>query len=1048
MDQSQAADTTSGTRPLGQQHTRTYQACIPCRRRKVRCDLGPVDNPHDPPCVRCRRESKECFFSATRRKRKTQEDDEAMDEGDLSDYEIRNARKRVRAVTDEFTPSPYQPNSFGSLAQQPLTPGGSTARLQPLRRPGTSGNNDSLVGRDDEDVQGNDEATAILQTTEVYSGHDALNLLYQAAQNGEQRPDHRRTASNASLQRPGAAVNNTPRTQEAVASPHDPVPQVPLRNPTFPPFPTAPRPIPGLVGALPTEEAAMQSALRAWSRFRFVRAGWFTAKEGILYIQYFYSSLAPLSPVTVPDYNNPATHSRMLEMEPMLTVTLLTISSRYMRLMGPGASSRPYAIHEKLWGYLQGMIDRLIWGQEHFGSGIIGSSSVPITGSQPASDINPLVRTGLRTLGTVEALLLLTEWHPRSLHFPPGTEGDELMIPECAAEPEVVVDEAPPPVFLNGTGGQKMDSWLEPCWRSDRLCWMLIGIAMSLAYELGVFDPNPSSDLYTIQDNPTVPPETIQVFFNRKRHIKELLQIYISQTSGRFGLTSMLPQLYADSSLQQPSEQRLQERKASLRRVHDLLGTLGTSPAPTRPGLPDPSNPSIGVNELILHFWISLAGIMELGNHKMFANRRMTRDLIKSGEYEELLKSFHPLLLDWKKEFDQCKRIPEHMRHIMNIEYEYTRVYLNSLGLQAVVERCTHNTPIQQYAQPAQTPQGNGDKKPINGSTNAEGNAIPLTTLMRWYGNDRQYIREVIEACRNVLKIVVSGLYPGEYLKHAPVRTYFRIISVAIILLKTFALGATEDDVALSLSLLDQAVQALRTCIVDDVHVSNRFADLADLLTHRIRGRIVRMSGSGAAGGSSTHSGNGVPSGFPPGVGPNAGTASPHPSNMPPPNLSHGSTGLGGRITAGTTPQWSGMGLSPSSPALSLSGRNQNSQTLWGITTESTDFEHSGINIMPPPSFGGAFGLDLGSGMPDIGTGNGFGGAGMNSAGSGDSASGTGGTANDENNVMGDFGLGGQDWLALPLDPILSSYGADVTQTTYGPDIGGYDMLDVLLRGG
>jgi hypothetical protein len=24
------------------QHTRTYQACIPCRRRKVRCDLGPV----------------------------------------------------------------------------------------------------------------------------------------------------------------------------------------------------------------------------------------------------------------------------------------------------------------------------------------------------------------------------------------------------------------------------------------------------------------------------------------------------------------------------------------------------------------------------------------------------------------------------------------------------------------------------------------------------------------------------------------------------------------------------------------------------------------------------------------------------------------------------------------------------------------------------------------------------------------------------------------------------------------------------------------------
>ncbi|KAF1812298.1 hypothetical protein P152DRAFT_458680 [Eremomyces bilateralis CBS 781.70] len=48
---------------------------------------------------------------------------------------------------------------------------------------------------------------------------------------------------------------------------------------------------------------------------------------------------------------------------------------------------------------------------------------------------------------------------------------------------------------------------------------------------------------------------------------------------------------------------------------------------------------------------------------------------------------------------------------------------------------------------------------------------------------------------------------------------------------------------------------------------------------------------------------------------------------------------------------------------------------------------------------------------------------------------------------MGDFGLGDQDWLALPLDPLLSSYMADVTQTTYGPDIGCYCMLDVLLRG-
>ena len=48
---------------------------IPCRRRKVRCELGPVDAPQDPPCARCRREGKSCVFSATLRRRKAGEDE-------------------------------------------------------------------------------------------------------------------------------------------------------------------------------------------------------------------------------------------------------------------------------------------------------------------------------------------------------------------------------------------------------------------------------------------------------------------------------------------------------------------------------------------------------------------------------------------------------------------------------------------------------------------------------------------------------------------------------------------------------------------------------------------------------------------------------------------------------------------------------------------------------------------------------------------------------------------------------------------------------------
>ena len=46
---------------------RNYRSCINCRIRKVKCDLGPLDNPHPPPCRLCRRQRKECVFVESKR---------------------------------------------------------------------------------------------------------------------------------------------------------------------------------------------------------------------------------------------------------------------------------------------------------------------------------------------------------------------------------------------------------------------------------------------------------------------------------------------------------------------------------------------------------------------------------------------------------------------------------------------------------------------------------------------------------------------------------------------------------------------------------------------------------------------------------------------------------------------------------------------------------------------------------------------------------------------------------------------------------------------
>jgi hypothetical protein len=55
---------------------------------------------------------------------------------------------------------------------------------------------------------------------------------------------------------------------------------------------------------------------------------------------------------------------------------------------------------------------------------------------------------------------------------------------------------------------------------------------------------------------------------------------------------------------------------------------------------------------------------------------------------------------------------------------------------------------------------------------------------MELYRVNEQYIQEVVDASRKILQTVLEGLVPGGRLKHAPIRTFFRILSGMIFILK------------------------------------------------------------------------------------------------------------------------------------------------------------------------------------------------------------------------------------------------------------------------
>ena len=433
----------------------------------------------------------------------------------------------------------------------------------------------------------------------------------------------------------------------------------------------------------------------------------------------------------------------LLTEEPILAIALLAIASRHMKLSGPGAGSRAYSIHDKLWTYLRCMVERLLWGQEQFGGGFCGGGAVKVRESK-AGQIT--WKGSLRTLGTVEAILLLTDWHPRALHFPPGDDENRLLDADYNLFKDSPANES---VDEQDVHSSKVpySSWLEPAWRSDRMSWMLLGLAQALSFELGVFDNNH----YNCQNQHDANSECA-----RKRRVRRLVLVYVSQTSGRLGIPSMLPcsQWEADPVFE---------------RTHRAQ-THGT-----------PEDPI----DLMQDCWLHIASIMYQANQRIFPSREFTRDLISSGQYSTSIAEFTPLLKDWKAKFDRVKsKIDTVMQYLLTMEYEYARLYINSLALQKVVESW-----VKISRENAATADHISTAKAGVGVASAGSGAVSFSMLFDIFKPNKQYIEEVADAARTILKSVVEGLGPGDSLRHAPVRTYFRVLSGLMFTLKVSHLG-------------------------------------------------------------------------------------------------------------------------------------------------------------------------------------------------------------------------------------------------------------------
>jgi len=338
----------------------------------------------------------------------------------------------------------------------------------------------------------------------------------------------------------------------------------------------------------------------------------------------------------------------------MLTITMLTIASRYLKLPGPGGQTRSFMIHERLWNYLQGMITCMFWGQEQFGGGFCGA------GTRRLGQTNA-IKGGLRTLGTIEryeryvqietpqiidpripSLLLLNEFHPRSMHFPPRDDDDEILAP--AEDDHSTGSSHGFPADDSFSGGDPtIANWSEPALRSDRICWSLIGTSYVLAYELGIFgtysDGVQSADGRVKRDGGS--PE----YRRRADRIERLLYVFVVQAAGRFGLPSM----YSDDI-----------NRFTLASLHN--GSLSGLPY-LKENLNVADNPAVesplpleAVDKTQL-LWVELMVIMKACNDQLFTTKDQTATLIQSGGYMQCLQELQPLLHSWYRRFGNLESI-------------------------------------------------------------------------------------------------------------------------------------------------------------------------------------------------------------------------------------------------------------------------------------------------------------------------------------------------------------------------------------------------------
>lgn len=767
--------------PSSKKYKRNYRACLNCRVRKVKCDLGSVDNPRDGKCARCLRERKDCVFVESRRGGSTN---------------VMNGRKRRSEGHNEYPPQ-YAHSDAPSISQRSLPSVNSIL------------NEDKRTAHSEEqtpinNVQQSNHSSGAQPNNHFSTMEGALVFLAKAAgtiakaderDNIDAREKHEQIEArisndnsvvNSDSSSKNVNDNNFELTAPNNSSNHS-IDSTKYSSPNITSY-TKPLDI-GKTLSMPAESGYMvrPKGSNKLGNIEYIGGpnGILTEDEAQTLIHLFFTTMHPYFPYIPKFLHSPTTLSGY----PILLCAILTIASRHYTLdTHPNTSgvARNIEVHDRLWLYVQRLISQTVWAE-----------------------------ASTRSIGTVFAFLLFTEWNPRAIHWrwsDYANKAEDINENNSSASNEFGTS-------LSSTQDEPNLAGLGAMRRSYRMAWMLIGSAVRLAQDMGFMEISTRTFLAT--------------------HIAEINSVM--NISRRSMLGHSLSEIDIDDD-EITEEQEQDEEENEYKFLHMNEEELQKI-----------------IKENVLKFTlnqrakIELLQIMSLGHESLYGHKAQLGSLTQRQNLS-ILSIISPLLNNWSKKYKHLlvqsnqkilNNVSNLQQHLTNpeskvakeladvidkesfiFEFHYAKLYIFSLALSP--------SPKNMY---------DSDKKSKRKSGKFN---LKLDEISR----SAKYIEQAFNSANEMLS-VAHRIHKLKMLRFMPVRWVTRIVRAVAFIVKCYLTITAHkktadsdasinsfndfDSTILSLSLISieeitesiqRAAITLRDCSPDELHLCTRYSNV------------------------------------------------------------------------------------------------------------------------------------------------------------------------------------------------------------------------------